>query len=99
MQTILIKAYCVNVVEPIYLNKCYLRQNKIYYLDELYLCTEAVVQRCSVKKVFLEISQSSQEKARLPEFLFYKVGGLSPATLLKKEALARVFSCEFYKNF
>ena len=24
-------------------------------------CTEAVVQRCSVKKVFLEISQKSQE--------------------------------------
>ena len=25
---------------------------------------EAVVQRCSVKKVFLEISQNSQEKTR-----------------------------------
>ena len=34
---------------------------------------EAVVQRCSVKKVFLEISQNSQENACL---LFNKVAGL-----------------------
>ena len=39
MLTILIKAYCVNVVvdiKPIYLNKRYLFQNKIYYLDKIY---------------------------------------------------------------
>ena len=38
---ILIKAYCVNVVvdiKPIYLNKCYLFQNKIYYLGKIYFC-------------------------------------------------------------
>ena len=41
MLTILIKAYCVNVVvdiKPIYLNKRYLFQNKIYYLDKIYFC-------------------------------------------------------------
>ena len=41
MLTIVIKAYCVNVVvdiKPIYLNKRYLFQNKIYYLDKIYLC-------------------------------------------------------------
>ena len=40
MLTILIKAYCINVVvdiKPIYLNK-YLFQNKIYYLDKIYFC-------------------------------------------------------------
>ena len=39
MLTILIKAYCINVVvdiKPIYLNKRYLFQNKIYYLDKIY---------------------------------------------------------------
>ena len=48
------------------------------------LLTEAVVQRCSVKMVFLEISQSSQENncARV----YFSV---------KKETLAQVFSCEF----
>ena len=37
----LIKAYCVNVVvdiKPIYLNKRYLFQNKIYYLDKICFC-------------------------------------------------------------
>ena len=41
MLIILIKAYCVNVVvdiKPIYLNKRYLFQNKIYYLDKIYFC-------------------------------------------------------------
>ena len=47
--------------------------------------SKAVVRRCSVKKVFLEISKNSQENtcARVS------------ATLLKKETLAQVFSCEF----
>ena len=39
MLTKLIKDYCVNVVvdvKPIYLNKYYLFQNKIYYLDKIY---------------------------------------------------------------
>ena len=41
MLTTLIKAYCVNVVvdiKPIYLNKRYLFQNQIYYLDKILLC-------------------------------------------------------------
>ena len=36
-----IKAYCVNVmvdIKPIYLNKRYLLQNKVYYLDITYFC-------------------------------------------------------------
>ena len=35
------KAYCVNVVvdiKHIYLNKGYLFQSKMYYLDKIYLC-------------------------------------------------------------
>ena len=50
---------------------------------------EAVVRRCSVKKVFLKISQNSQENtcARV-SFL-----------IIKKETLEQVFSCEFYEIF
>ena len=44
--------------------------------------TEAVATRRSVKKVFLEISQNSQENTLACNFV-------------KKEALAQVFSCEF----
>ena len=48
---------------------------------------EAVIQRCSVKKVFLEISQNSRENtcARV-SFLINSI---------KKETLAQVFSCKF----
>ena len=44
-------------------------------------CTEAIVQRCYVKKVFLEISQNSQENT------------CARVSFLIK--LAQVFSCEF----
>ena len=49
--------------------------------------TEAVIQTCSVKKVFLEISQNLQENtcARV-SFLI---------NFIKKETLAQVISCEF----
>ena len=53
---------------------------------------KTVVQRCSVKNVFLEISQSSPENTCTRVSFLIKVGGLRPATLLKKETLAPVFS-------
>ena len=46
--------------------------------------TEAVVRRCSVKKVFLEILQNSQENTCARVFI-------------KKETLAQVFPYEFCK--
>ena len=46
---------------------------------------EAVAQRYSVKKLFLEISQNSLENT------------CARANFTKKEALAQVFSCEFYE--
>ena len=64
--------------------------------NDLFPKAEAVAQRCSVKKVFLEISQI-QRKTPVPEFLFYKVAGLRPATLLQKETLAQMFSCELWE--
>ena len=54
---------------------------------------KTVVQRCSVKNVFLEISQSSQENSCPRAYR------LRPATLLKKKTLAQVFSCEFCEFF
>ena len=47
-------------------------------------CVEAVAWRCSLKKVFLEISQ-----------IFEKIS--SACNFIKKETLAQVFSCEFCK--
>ena len=58
------------------------------HLTKLFYNSEAVVQRCSVKKVFLEISQNSLEKQvcqSMPQAW----------TFIQKEALALVFPCEF----
>ena len=52
---------------------------------------QAVTQWCSVKKMFLEISQSLQENtcARVTFLLNF----------IKKETLAQVFSCQFYEIY
>ena len=54
---------------------------------------EAVVQRCFVRKVFLEIPQNSQ-KTTVPES---KVVGLKPANLFKKRLWHRCFAENFVK--
>ena len=50
--------------------------------------TEAVVHTCSLKKVFLEISQNSHENT---------CAGLWPATLFKKRLCHRCFPVNFAK--
>ena len=57
---------------------------------------EAVVRRCSVKKLFLEISQKSQENtcARVPFLIKLQA---PPATLLKKRLWHRSFPVNFAK--
>ena len=53
--------------------------------------SEAVVQRCSVKKVFLKILQNSQENTcDRVSYLVY---------VIKKETLTQVLYCEFLRNF
>ena len=66
--------------------------------DTKCFCTsiETVTRRCSVKDVFLKISQNSQEKNLCQILFFNKVAGLSSATLLKED-LAQELSCEFRK--
>ena len=53
------------------------------------LFREAVSQRCSVKKVLLEISQNLQENTCA------RVSEAEACNFSKKETLAQVFSCEF----
>ena len=60
--------------------------------------TEAVVQRCSVKKVFLKISQNSQENTCARASFLIKLQA-SVCNFIKKETLAQVFSCEFCEVF
>ena len=56
--------------------------------------SEAVVQRCSAKKVFLRISQNSQENTCTRVSFLIK---LQACNFIKKETLTQVFSCEFCK--
>ena len=58
------------------------------------LSLEAVVQRCSVKNVFLEISQNSQEN-RCARVSFLIKKNLINKIIKKEEALSHLFSCEF----
>ena len=58
---------------------------------------EAAAKRCAVKKVFLEISQNSQENTCARVSFFNKVAGLRPATLLKKRLWNRCFPANFTK--
>ena len=58
---------------------------------------EAVVLRCSIKKMFLEISQNSLEKTCARDF-FLIDSCLRPATLLKRASGTGVF-LEFSKIF
>ena len=50
-------------------------------------------QRCSRKKVFLEISQNSRETTCARVYFLIKL--LAACNLIKRETLAQVFSCEF----
>ena len=61
------------------------------------LTTEAVVRRCSVKKIFLIMSQNTNENTCIKVSFLNKVaGGLQ---LYQKKTLAQVFSCEFCEVF
>ena len=51
----------------------------------------AVTRRCFVKKVFLKISQNSQEKACTRAYFLIK--------FVKKETLWQAFSCKFSETF
>ena len=55
---------------------------------------EAVVQRCSVKKVFLEISQNSQGNTCARVSYLIKLQALV-CKFIKQDTLAQTFSCEF----
>ena len=56
--------------------------------------SEAVVQRCSLKKVSLEISQNSQENSCVRVSFLIKFKAVV-FNFIKKETLTQVLSCEF----
>ena len=102
------QSFCSKLYLVIYTSLSIINYSKfvLNYTKSYIRPAEAVVQRCSVKTVFLEISQNSQENTcarfsfliKLQAYAFYRtppVAASKPTTLLKKEDLAQVFSCEF----
>ena len=67
--------------------------------SESQLKAEAVFRRCSVKKVFLEISGNSQEStcAKISFLIKLHASGLRPSILLKKKLWHRYFPVDFAK--
>ena len=55
----------------------------------------AVVQRCSVKEVFLEISQNSQQSSCARACFLIKLQASGLQLYIKKETLIQLFSSEF----
>ena len=103
--------YCVNVVvniKPIYLNKEYLFQNKIYYLDKIYLCFSKIkfskhtLYRTSRPEVFCKKAvfrnfTKFTGKHLCHSFFFSKVAILRTAVLLKKRLWHGCFPVNFAK--
>ena len=68
------------------------------WIENIDAYIEAVVQRCSVKKMLLEISQNSQENTCDRGFFQNKVAGRN---FIKNEPLAQELSfnfCEMFNN-
>ena len=69
-------------------------ENKMWLIRwNVFQYVEAVAQRCSVKKVFLEILQNSRENtcARVSCLIKLQASGLKACNFIKKETLAEVF--------
>ena len=73
----------------------FFQQNDYFVIFEKFKNAEPVVRRSSVKKLFLEVSQNSQEKTPVSESFFNKVASLRTATLFKKRLWHRCFPVNF----
>ena len=72
----------------------------VYWRNKLILVTlERTSTRSSRSEVFLKISLNLQENTCASVSFLNKVAGLRPMIFMKKEALAQVFSCEFWEIF
>ena len=70
---------------------------EIWCLSMMIICSKAVYRRCSIKKVFLEISQNPKESNCDRAFFFDNVMGLRAATLVKERLWHKSFPVNFVK--
>ena len=82
---------------PQYYYQCY-NHRPLFYTVLLNHSSEAVGQRCSVKKMFLKISENSQENT-CAKVSFSVKSQAQACNFIKKEAVTQVFSREFCETF
>ena len=70
------------------------KETKVWLIKIKAAIKRSSQRRCSVKKVFLQMSQNSQEKTSGRVSFLIKLQALS-CIFIKKETLAQVLSCEF----
>ena len=80
-----------------FFRKCRETRKKCLHLVFYRQKSEAVVQRCSVRKGVLRNFEKFWGKYRCQNLLFNKVAGLRPATLLKRRLWNRCFPVHFSK--
>ena len=76
---------------------CILHALYLFFKDDCCKRSEAVYQRCSGKKGFLEIFQNSKEDTCVRVSFLIKLQALRPATLLKKRLWHSCFPASFEK--
>ena len=74
---------------------CYTSASDLSININVVSCQKQPPEVFNKKKVFLEISQKSQENTCARVSFFNKVAGLYKKNFIKKVTLAQVFSCEF----
>ena len=86
----------INLFKRIYINQYFISVllENYCFVFLWFLFSEAVAQRCSVKKLFLEISRNSQENTSARVSFLIKLLK-KRLYFIKKETLTQVFSCEF----
>ena len=85
-----VKSYYLRKVKIEVQNQCIYETKQCHVLH-----LEAVTQRCSVKKVFSEISQNSQRNTCTRVSFLIRLNPLRTATLLKKRLWYRCFPVNF----
>ena len=87
--------YILPIILPSFVNWLVLNLLKLLFWNFENISQEAVSWGCSVRKRAYRNFSKFTGKYLSQSIFFNKVPGLRFATLLKKETLAQVFSCEF----
>ena len=85
--------YCVNVVvdiKSIYLNKRYLFQNKIYYLDKIYFCFAKI--KLSKHTLYIDFMEHNRNTRHVLGWSIKKCGSFLKYVVLVSKTVAYIYN-------